>query len=144
MDCSKLLCKIECGFSQPYLSNSCAVLLHVESWKAVQQRLGCDWTHQCGKCPSFCAQQSLKERTPKSVVLPHEWLRQGGPNVSFLRDGIKQWFINYFIMVYLVYLFKHRPAQNGIFSLVLCAFLQWKMEPNSRWQRMSLMGYTCS
>lgn len=40
------------------MRNVFAVLLHVVSGKAVQQRLGCGWTHQCGKHPSFCAQQS--------------------------------------------------------------------------------------
>lgn len=74
------------------------------------------------KVPACC----LKESTPRSVVLSREWLRQGSPNLLFLRDGSKQQFVNDFIIVfeiivYLVYFFKHRPAQNGTFSLALCS-----------------------
>lgn len=84
----------------------------------------------------------FKESIPKSVVLPHEWFRQDSPNLPFLRDWSKEWFVDDFIIVLSLLLFKQRQTQNSTFSVV-CVFREAihvveEGTKHSRWKRMSL------
>lgn len=85
----------------------------------------------------------FKESIPKSMVLPHEWLRQDSPNLPFLRDWSKEWFVDDFVVVLSLLLFKQRQTQNSTFSVVLCVFREAihvveEGTKHSRWKRMSL------
>lgn len=65
-------------------------------------------------------QPAARKNTPKSMVLPKEWLRQGAPNFSLFWEWGKELLLSGFIQALSLLLFKQGWRQNGTFSIVLC------------------------